>query len=121
MKPRTIVFLSRSIYVEGVMSRLRQHPQNNAVYFIDPDCDGYIDQVAGIRPSVVVVDADQGKQTEWCFLCDMLYAFPEITILRLKAQEKDVQVITSSSFVVENVQDLIDLLSEKGITRKEVD
>jgi hypothetical protein len=118
VKSRTIVFLSRSIFVEGVVSRLRQHPQNDAVYFIDPDCSDYIDQVAGILPSVVVIDADQGNQTQWCVLCDLLHAFPEIIILRLKAQEKDVQVITSSSYVVDNVQDLIDLLGRKSHSSK---
>ena len=117
MKSRTILFLSHSIFVEGVASRLRQHPQNYTVYFIDPDRDDYIDQVARKLPSAVVIDADQGNRNQWCVLCDLLHAFPEVTILRLKAQEKDVQVITSSSYVVENVQDLIDLLGGKNERR----
>jgi hypothetical protein len=110
MKSRTIVFLSRSIFVEGVVSRLRQHPQNNVVHFIDPEFDEYITQVSAIMPSVVVIDADQSKANQGCVLCDLLNEFPEITILRLKAQEKDVQVITSSSYDADTVQDLIDLI-----------
>jgi hypothetical protein len=110
VKLRTIAFLSRSIFVEGVISRLRRHPQKNVVHFIDPKNEEYITQVSEIMPSVVVIDADQRKTNQGCVLCDLLHEFPEITILRLKAQEKGVQVITSSSYDVETVQDLIDLV-----------
>lgn len=110
MKTRTIAFLSRSIFVEGVISRLRQHPQKNVVHFIDPDIEDYITKVSSIMPTVVVIDADQSIASQRYVLCDLLHEFPEITILRLKAQEKDVQVITSSSCDVETVQDLIDLV-----------
>ncbi len=99
--------------MEGVVSRLGQHQQNDEVHFIDPLDEKYIEEVVELKPTIVVVDSEQCKGDKLCILCDLLSAFSDITILRLKAQEKDVQVITSSSFVVENVQGLIDLLGER--------
>jgi hypothetical protein len=110
VKPRTIVFLSHSIYVEGVVSRIGQQSRGFEFHFIDPNHKEYIDRVTELKPSMVVIDSEQSKGDQSCVLCEILHAFPEITILRLKAQEKDVQVISSSSYLVGNVQNLIDLL-----------
>jgi hypothetical protein len=112
VKPPAIVFLSHSIFVEGVVNRLGQHHPYLEVHFIDPFQESYIDRILGIKPTMAVIDSEQGKGDKSCVLCNLLEAFPEITILRLKAQERDVQVISSSSYVVDNVQGLIDLLSD---------
>jgi len=112
VKARTIVFLSHTIYVEGVVSRFQQHFQSDDVFFIDPDHVDYIEKVSELQPSIVVIDAEHNKENQLCILCDLLSAFPKITIIRLKAQEKDVQVISSSSYVVEKAQDLMDLLGK---------
>ena len=84
MKPRTIVFLSRSIYVEGVVSRLKQHSTNIEFHFIDPLREEYIERVVELHPTFVVINSEQGSGDQMCALCDLLQAFPEITILRLK-------------------------------------
>jgi hypothetical protein len=107
---RNIVFLSRSIFVEGVISRLRQQPHSERVHFIDPENPIFLDKISELDPKVVVIDAEIGKESIFCHLCGLLSEFPQITILRLMAQEKDVQVIQSSQHYVKNVQDLIDLL-----------
>ena len=97
MRVRTIVFLSHTIYVEGVVNRLQQHFHSEDVHFIDPDQSDYIEKVSELSPSIVVVDAEREKDNQLCTMCNLLSAFPTITIIRLKAQEKDVQVISSSS------------------------
>jgi hypothetical protein len=111
VEPRNIVFLSRSIFVEGVVSRLQQHSQKGEIHFIDPGSQNYIDQVSELHPAVIVLDADQFQGSRSYCLCDLLNAFPAITIIRLKIQEKDIQVITSAPHVLENVKDLIDLIN----------
>jgi hypothetical protein len=107
---RNIVFLSHSIFVEGVVSRLRQQPFYDSVHFIDPESSNFLEEISDLEPQVVVINADIGKESPFCHLCELLSAFPQITILRLKAQERDIQVIHSSQHFVKDVQDLIDLL-----------
>lgn len=111
---RNIVFLSRSIFVEGVVSRLRQQPHSEHVHFIDPGNPDFLEKISELDPKVVVINADLGKGSPFCHLCELLGEFPQITILRLKAQDRDVQVIHSSQHFVKDVQDLIDLLGING-------
>ena len=110
---RVIVFSSHNIFAEGVVSRLRQHPDSGEIHFIDAQDRNYIQKVAELEPSVVILDAVRGSDSENCLFCDLLSAFPELTIIRLKVQDNDVQVVKSSHFAVNNVQDLIDLIGEK--------
>jgi len=111
---RHIVFSGHSIFGEGVISRLRQHPQIGEIHFIDAQDVDYVQKVAELQPSVVILDAIQGSELDSCLFCELLTAFPELTIVRLKVQESDVQVVRSSQCVVENAQDLINLIGEKN-------
>jgi hypothetical protein len=104
------VFLSHSIFVEGVVSRLRQQYSEESVHFIDPDSPKFLNEISKIKPRVVVINAEPENETPFCHLRDLLCEFPNITILQLKTQERDVQLISSSQHYVEDVQDLIDLL-----------
>lgn len=114
MEKRVIVFSSHSIYAEGVVSRLRQHPFGGEIHFIDAQDNDYIQKVLDLQPLVVILDAIQGNEIDSCLFCTLLSAFPELTIIRLKVQEKDVQVVKSSQCMIESVQDLIDLIGEKN-------
>ena len=115
MEKRVIVFSSHSIYAEGVVSRLRQHPLGGEIHFIDAQGDDYLQKVLDLQPSVVILDAIQGDEVDNCLFCTLLSACPKLTIIRLKVQERDVQVVKSSQYVVESVQDLIDLIGEKNV------
>jgi len=106
---RVIVFSGHTIYMEGVVNRLRQLPHSGEFHFIDAQYGDYIRKVTELQPSVVIIDAAAEGDSQSCLLCDLLNAFSALTIIRLKVQEKDVQVITSSPHALENAQDLIDL------------
>jgi len=70
--------------------------------------------VAELEPSVFIIDSGESDDTQSRLLCELLNEFPDVTIIRLKIHEKDVQVISSSQFVFNNVQDLIDLIGDKN-------
>ena len=110
MSESVIVISNRNIFAEGVVNRLRQQIPVNKIHFVNWEDYDYKQQVIEINPSVIMVDSSDDEDPEWCLLSELLNNFPSITIVRLKLQEEDVQVITSSSEVVTNVQDLIDLI-----------
>ena len=114
MQKRIIVFSSHGIFTEGVVSRLRQHPKSGEIHFVDAQDGEYVQKIADLKPSVVILDAILGSDSESCLFCDLLTMFPELTIIRLKVQDNDVQVVKSSHYAVNNVQDLIDLIGEKN-------
>ena len=118
MQDRVIVFSSRSIFAEGVVSRLRQHPNSGEIHFIDAKDEDYVEKVFKLRPSFVIIDSSEEEGSKCCLLCDLLDAFPAITIIRLKVHEKDVQVIASSLYSVDKVKNLIDLINgDDGTSR----
>ena len=113
MPKHVILFSSHSIFAEGVISRLRQHPMGGEIHFVDAQDSEYLKKVIDLQPSVVILDAVAGDESINCIFCELLSTFPVLTIVRLKVQERDVQVVRSSQYPVENVQDLIDLIGEK--------
>lgn len=114
MTKHVIVFSSHNIYTEGVISRLREFSYGDDIQFFDADERDYIQKVAKLDPSVFIIDSFEGDDTQFCLLCELLNAFPKVTIIRLKVHSKDVQVITSSPQVLNNVQDLIHLINPKN-------
>jgi DNA-binding NarL/FixJ family response regulator len=110
MPNRIVILSSHSLFIEGVASRLRQYPQRVEVRFVDPQLPDYIEQIDGIRPSAVILDAADTQTTQCCLLCELLIATPNITVVRLMVDQKDVQVIASKRQCFEGVQDLIEIL-----------
>jgi len=110
---RAIVFSSQTIYTEGIVSRLRQSPLSGETHYIAADAPDYLDQVLAIHPAIVIIDAIEDGDADCCLMCELLNAFSELTIIRLKVQEQDVQVISSSAHCVDNAQNLIDLIGSK--------
>ena len=110
LQKRVIVFSRHSIFMDGVVSRLRQDPQSGVIHFIDANNPDYIQKITDVQASVVILDAVDSEESRCCLLCELLTAFPSITIIRLEVDAKDVQVISSSPYKLDNVQDLIDLI-----------
>jgi DNA-binding NarL/FixJ family response regulator len=110
---RVIVFSSHNIFTEGVANRLREISHSDDIQFIDADEDNFIQKVAELEPSIFIIDSAESDDTQCCLLCELLNEFPDVTIIRLKIHEKDVQVIISTRFAIKNVQDLIDLIGNK--------
>jgi DNA-binding NarL/FixJ family response regulator len=118
LQDRVIVFSSRSIFAEGVVSRLRQHPNSGEIHFIDAKYESYVEKVFKLQPSIVIIDLAEDEGSESCLLCDLLGAFPAIKIVRLKVNDKVVQVIASSSYSFDKVHKLLDLInSDEGKER----
>jgi hypothetical protein len=106
-----VVFSSHSIFTEGVVNRLRQSPFRAEAYFIDPK-DDFLQKVADIQPSTVIIENGDGTKSDCCLLCELLNEFSNLTIIRLKVQEQDVQVISSSALNFDSVQDLVQIIGE---------
>jgi DNA-binding NarL/FixJ family response regulator len=108
MTSRIAVLSGQSLFVEGIISRLREHAERLEVHHIEPKPDDYIDRIKRINPTAVVIDATDENKDQCCYLCELLLAFPWMMIVRLAANQRDVQLIRSSTQRFEDVQDLID-------------
>ena len=110
MESRGIVISKRTIYTEGVVNLLRENKFKGDIQFIDLEDDDFIRKVSHLNPSVIIFDSMEHAETQFCVLCELLEVFPGINIIRLNVQDKDIQVITSSTHELGNVQDLFNLI-----------
>lgn len=107
MQTRVVILSAHSLFVEGVASRLRQYPQRVDVQFVDPQQPDYIAQLKKIRPAAIVVHAADTDTNQNRLLCDLLMALSNVTIIRLEAQDKETQIVTSTQQTITEVRDII--------------
>ena len=86
-------------------------PDRVEVVFVDPNQDDYVDQIKAVQPGAVLMDALDAQTTQCCLLCELLLAFPDITLVRLTVDQTEVQVVTSQKRCFPEVQNLIDVLA----------
>lgn len=110
VQTRIVILSGHSLFAEGIASRLQQDTNRVEVISIDFDQGNYLAQIAEIQPSTVFIDSQDAQATKCSLLCELLIAFPDLTLVRLTVDQKDVQVITSQKQCFEEVQDLIEIL-----------
>ena len=113
MSNRVVILSEQSLFVVGIESRLREQPQRLDIHHVDPEAQDYIERIAEIQPSAIVLDAATKNISQCCVLCDLLLTFSSVMIIRLAADQRDVQVIKSTNHQFSEVQELIDVLEEQ--------
>jgi hypothetical protein len=108
--PQVIILSSRSLFVEGVATRLRQQLAEHEVQTVDARQPDVLNRVIAAQPAVVILDATDAEAEQVCSVGDLLRALPSLKIIRLHPQHKQIQVVTSEQRVVDEVRDLIDVI-----------
>lgn len=109
---RVVILSKRSIFAEGVASRLRQYPQEVNVSFVDPQGENYLEEIEAIHPDAVLIDAAAPTNAQCCLLCELLIVLPEVTIIRLDTEKNDVQVVRSSKQEMVAILDILSTLKQ---------
>ncbi|HEY4690891.1 MAG TPA: hypothetical protein VIK33_16385 [Anaerolineae bacterium] len=109
-RTRVIVLSPRSLFAEGVASRLRQHVDQIDLHTIDSREPDALTKVIAMRPDAVILDATDTEIERLCPLKAMLEALPTLKILRLDPQHEHVHVVTSEQHPAGEIGDLISLI-----------
>ena len=117
--PCVVILSTRSLFVEGVASRLKQHLPEEAVIVVDARQINALEQVVIAQPTSVILDATEAEATRNCPLSKMLNALPLLKIIRLDPQQDKIQVVTSEQRSVEQVSGLIEVIQSSEAERKE--
>jgi hypothetical protein len=110
VNPRVVILSGRSLFTQGVASRLRDHLSQLELVVIDPRGMDAIEQITDFQPSSVIMDASDTDVAELCPLPEILMAVPAVKVLRLDPQREQVQVVTSEQKVAGQVRDLVDMI-----------
>ena len=107
---RVVILSGRSLFAEGVASRLRQHREHLHIQTIDPRHTNVTEQVIAAQPSAVILDASDPDAEMHFSMGELLAALPSLKIIRLDPQRPQIQVVTSEQRTAGEVRDLIDLI-----------
>ena len=107
---QVIVLSSRSLFTEGVASRLRQQLGDVQLQTIDARQANALEQVIQAQPAALILDAGEMPLAQDCPLTQLWNALPDLKIIRLDPQRKQVQVLTSQQRPAGEARDLLDLI-----------
>ena len=110
LRARVVVLSGRSLFAEGVASRLRKYTDQIDLHYIDFRQSGALAQLIEAKPSVIILDASDPEVEQHCPLGAVLEALPSSKVLRLDPQQDQIQVVTSEQRPATEVSDLIDLI-----------
>ena len=112
---RVVILSTRSLFVEGVANRLKQHLPEERVKVVDARQTDALEQVIAAQPTSVILDATDAEATKNCPLSKMLNALPLLKVIRLDPQKDKIQVVVSEQRVVEQVSDLIEVIKSSAV------
>ena len=111
---RVVILSSRSIFAEGVASRLRQHLETTDIDVIDIRQQTALDRVIDDQPSTVILDASDPEVADGGWLDTLLSALPKLQVVCLDPLQDRMQVVTSRQRPVGQVDELIDIIKSNA-------
>lgn len=113
MAEHTVIILTgQSLFAEGVASRLREYPHEVDVRVVDPSGPDALELVSQHRPVTVILDANDTEAMQSCPLSKLMFANPEIKVVRLDSQQNTIQVVTSEQHQAGTIQDLLGIIQQ---------
>ena len=108
---KVIVLSSRSLYAEGVLSRLKEHEDQVELRVVDARAEDALDQIVSYAPWAVILDVGDSEASHHCSLAHLLEEIPSLKIVRLDPHRQGFQVVTSQQHPAEEVDDLLEVIT----------
>ena len=104
------ILTGNSLLAEGVISRLRQHPDQLDLRVIETTNPCAIKQIIDIQPSTVILDDSDPIVAQQSLIDTLLTNIPSLTLIRLDPQSTQIQVVHWEEHRVSKVRDLLEVL-----------
>jgi DNA-binding NarL/FixJ family response regulator len=105
---------SRSIFAEGVASRLRQHLETQDIDVIDVRQQAALERVISDEPSTVILDVSDPEVAHGDWLDTLLGALPKLQVVCLDPLQDRMQVVTSRQGPVGQVDELVEIIKQNA-------
>jgi DNA-binding NarL/FixJ family response regulator len=110
VRKRVVILSGRSLFAEGIATRLREHPDQLELEIVNPRDPQALDRMIGRRPSVVIVDATDEDAARLKPMSTLLLALPALRVIRLDPGQDQIQVVTSEQRSVSAIGDLLHVI-----------
>ncbi|MEP7356108.1 MAG: hypothetical protein ABI847_02575 [Anaerolineales bacterium] len=112
-RARLVVLSGKSLFAEGIATRLSQQLGEHQLVIIDARESGALQRVLAAEPTAVILDASDAEVAGMCPINALLNVMPALKIVRLHLQNDDIQVVTSQRHPAAQVQDLVALIRQE--------
>ena len=114
-----VILSTRSLFVEGVAKRLKQHLPEEHVQVVDARQTDALEQVIAAQPTSVILDITDVEATQHCPLSKMLNALPWLKVIRLDPNQDKIQVVTGKQYPMAQVNGLLEVIQMNETDLKE--
>ena len=107
---KVVILSGRSIFAEGVASRLQQNMDELEIKVVDLREPDALEGVVATQPSTVIFDATDAEVTEGDWLSRLLIALPMLQIVSIDPLQDQIQVVTSEQRPMGQVHELVEVI-----------
>ena len=111
---KVVILTAQSLFIEGIISRLKKYPQRIDLTIIDPiEQTNFLKQIVKIQPSTLILDSLKDDQQNFHPLPLLLKDLPSLRVIYLDIMKNTIQVVNSSTLAVERVGELLEIITAK--------
>jgi hypothetical protein len=107
---KVVILSGRSIFAEGVASRLQQNTDELEIKVVDIRVPDALEGVVGTQPSTVIFDVTDSEIADEDWLSRLLTALPMLQIVSIDPLHNQIQVVTSEQRPMGQVHELVDVI-----------
>ena len=108
---KIVIFIGESLLAQGIFSYLNVRLQKVQIYALDPSKAEAFEQVKNLQPDIVILETEYlWKDPRFPFI-NLLGMFPHLTILELRPDSPEVNVIKSEQLKPANLDEMVSFLN----------
>jgi chemotaxis response regulator CheB len=106
---KIVVVIGKSLLTQGIFSYLNAHQVE--AYALDTPCAEVFEQVKNLKPDVVILETEcLWNDARFSFM-NLLNLFPHLTILELRSDSSEVNIIQTEQLHPANLDEMVSFLN----------
>jgi hypothetical protein len=112
MNARIAMMTNHSLFAEGLISRLREYPEQLELQIFDLLQPDVVSHVVDFKPLVIILEENEEQQFNISTFKNMLAILPNLLIIYLYLNQPDILVIKSEHYLANGVGELVDIIRQ---------
>jgi hypothetical protein len=112
MNARIAMMTNHSLFAEGLISRLREYPEQLELQIFDLLQPDVVSHVVEFKPLVIILEENEEQQFNIGTFKKMLAILPNLLIIYLYLNQPDILIIQSEHYFANGVGELVDIIRQ---------
>jgi hypothetical protein len=112
MNARIAMMTNHSLFAEGLISRLREYPEQLDLRIFDHLQPDVVSHLVDFKPLVIILEENEEQQFNIGTFKQMLAILPNLLIIYLYLNQPDILIIQSERYLASGVGELVDIIRQ---------